>query len=155
MDPLSITASVVAVLQATSAVISVCYDYTAALKNAPWELTELSDELKSLRDVLENLAQLAKPATTPGSVAKSRLPSLKLLWDPKVDAGPLAGCLKEVKRIRGVISPPSWGGKDGSKRQAWIQSFGWPLKRKDTKESLEQIGRFKDTLELALTSDRA
>ena len=153
MDPLSITASIVAVLQATSAVISVCYDYSAAIKGAPWELSKVTDELKGLRDVLESLAKLSKAAADADPAAQSRLPALELLCDPKANGGPLAACLDEINGLKAKLSPPSWSGKDGSKRQALIKALGWPLKAKDTQRSLENISRFKGTLNVALTSD--
>lgn len=58
MDPLSISASIIALLQATSALISVCYDFRACIKNAPWSLTRVIDEVKSLRNILETLDRL-------------------------------------------------------------------------------------------------
>ena len=155
MDPLSITASIVAVLQATNAVISVCYDYSAALKGAPWELSKVADELKGLRDVLESLATLANTAANADSTAQSRLPTLEQVCDSKTDSGPLASCLSEIDRIYTKLIPPSWSGKDGSKRQALIKALGWPLKAKDTQKALENISKFKSILTLALASDQA
>ena len=54
MDPLSITASIIAVLQAANAVVAVCSYYKGGAK--------VVDELRSLRDVLEGLAPLAAQA---------------------------------------------------------------------------------------------
>lgn len=155
MDPLSITASIITVLQATNAVISVCYDYNAALKGAPWELSKVMDELKGLRGVLENLAKVTKAAADANPASQSRLPTLELLCDSTSGSGPLISCLDEINRIKTKLSPPSWSGKDGSKRQALMQVLGWPLKEQDTRRSVETIGRLKSTLTLALTSDQA
>lgn len=155
MDPLNITASIISVLQAINAVISVCYDYSAALKGAPWELSKVVDELRDLRDVLENLERVVKKTGNADPTTHSRLPTLKLLCDSMKGSESLVDCLEEVNRIRNKLSPPSWSGKDGSKRQALIQVLGWPLKEQDTRRSLETIDRFKSTLTLALTSDQA
>lgn len=156
MDPLSITASIIAVLQATNAVIAVCSDYSAVLKSAPWELSKVIDELKGLQAVLGNLVKLATSAVDADpTTARSRLPTLELLCDSTTSSGPLTRCLDEINQIKNKLSPPSWSGKDGSKRQAIIQALGWPLRETDTRRSLENIGGFKSTLALALTTDQA
>ena len=154
VEPLSITTSIITLLQATNTVISVCYDYSAALKGAPWELSKVLRELKGLRDVLESLEKLAKASADANPAAHSQLPTLELLCNFKRGSGPLMACLDEINRIKIKLSPPSWSGKDGSRRQAMIKALGRPLKEKDTMRSLQNIGRFKVTLTLALTSDQ-
>lgn len=44
MDPLSVTTSIIAVIQVTNAVISVGCDYRSAVKNSPWELSRVIEE---------------------------------------------------------------------------------------------------------------
>src|SRR5438552_12640305 len=97
MDPLSITASIITVLQATNAVISICYDYSAAVNNFSWELPRVTGEVKSLRNVLETLEQLAKKAESADPAAEPQLPALKLLCES--DAGPLAICFVELEAL--------------------------------------------------------
>ena len=152
MDPLSITASIIAVLQATNAVVSVCYDYSCAMKSSSWELPRVIEEVKDLRNVLETLEQLAKKAENADLAAKGRLPTLKLLCNPE---GLLAMCLRELQELKEKLDPPGWSGQVGSKRRAFIQALSWPLKEDDTKKTLEKIGRLKATLNLALTVDQA
>ncbi|KAI9856111.1 MAG: hypothetical protein M1813_009229 [Trichoglossum hirsutum] len=153
MDPLSIAASIITVLHATNAVISICYDYGAAVKKSPWELSRLTEEVKSLRNILEALEQLAKKSESSDSATDSQLPTLTLLCEP--DTGPLAMCLTELEALEKKLCPPSWSGQVGSKRRALVQAFGWPLKERDTKKILENIGRYKATLNLAITADQA
>ena len=153
MDPLSINASIIAVLQATHAVISVCYDYRSAVKNSSWELPKVIDELTSLRNILETLERLARKAESADPVAESRLPNLK--WLCEGPAGPLVTCLKEVEALEKKLAPPPWSGQAKSKRSAFIAALGWPLKKEDTKKTLENIERSKNTLNLAITGDQA
>ena len=72
MDPLSITASVIAVLQLTNSVMSICSNYRSTVKNAPNSLRR-TIELTSLRDVLERL--VAQNAESGDSSGSSRLPT--------------------------------------------------------------------------------
>lgn len=155
MDPLSITASIISVLQATNAVISICYDYSSSLKQSNWQLPKVIEEVKGLRNVLETLEPLVKTAesTTPGP--GNRLPTLKLLCSPDTRRGLLFDCLEELNLLKDKLSPPSWAGPDGSKTRALVLAMGWPLKEGDTKKALDNIGRYKATLALAITADQA
>lgn len=157
MDPLSVTASIIAVIQATNAVISVCYDYSSAVKNSPWELSRVIEEVRSLRNVLETLERLAANAERADPAAETRLPALKLLCEPKGgQIGLLAMCLLELDLLKKKLIPPKWGsGLEGSKRMSLAQALSWPLKEKDTRKTLDCIRRFNDTLNLAITADQA
>jgi hypothetical protein len=59
MDPLSVTASVIAVLQAANSVMAVCYDFRAAIKDRPWPLTRITNSINELRLVLGRLEEAA------------------------------------------------------------------------------------------------
>ncbi|KAE8441531.1 hypothetical protein EG329_004877 [Mollisiaceae sp. DMI_Dod_QoI] len=58
MDPLSVTGTLIAVLQITTSVISVCYDYRAGIASASREVFQISESLNALKDVLEGLLRL-------------------------------------------------------------------------------------------------
>ncbi|KAI9703722.1 MAG: hypothetical protein M1836_007492 [Candelina mexicana] len=154
MDPLSITASVITVIHAANAVISVCRNYRSSVKNSSWELPKIIEEVRNLRNVLEALEKLAVNAeSADGSAAvKTRLPTLKRLCEAEV--GPLARCLAELESLGKRLDPPSWSGPAGSKRKGLIEALGWPLKENETKKTLENIERLKTTLSLALTVDQ-
>ncbi|KAI0379596.1 hypothetical protein F5Y04DRAFT_290200 [Hypomontagnella monticulosa] len=157
MDPLSISASIIAVLQATNSVISLCYNYRAAAVNSSWELSRVIKLATSLRNVLEDLETLASDTTEDtrqGSI--SQLQTLRLLC--RIEAGSERGvliiCLEELNDLQKKLSPPGWVGPVGSKRMALVQALKWPLKESDTKKALESIGRLRDTLNLALAADQ-
>jgi hypothetical protein len=153
MDPLSITASIIAVLQAANAVISVCYDYRSALKETPWALTKVADEVKSLRVVLETLEAISRDLAFTKTGPQSRLAALELLCAP--DGGLLDICLSDLSSLEKKLSSPSWYDKIGPKRRAAIKATGWRLKETDAKEALINIERYKSTLTLAITADEA
>ena len=153
MDPLSVTASIIAVLQATSAVVSICYDYSSAAQGSSWELLQIIDEVRGLRNVLETLEGLSRQAESRVSGVGSRLPSLELLCDPRT--GLLARCLTELTDLEKKLQPPGWSGPAGSRRTALIQASGWPLKKGAVERSLATIRRLQETLALAITADEA
>ncbi|MCJ1246834.1 hypothetical protein MMC30_004043 [Trapelia coarctata] len=152
MDPLSITASIIAVLQATNLVVSLIYDYRSAAKSSSWEYPQVISELQSLRNVLEKLTELASNNISTRGMSNSSLSMLTQLCDS--NDGALGKCLSELDALKKKLAPPSWSGAEGSKRRALVQAFGWPLKRDETIKTLETIGRFKASLSLALSADQ-
>ncbi len=148
MDPLSITTSIVTLIGATRDVISICQNYRAAVKGADWELPRLVEEVESLRRVLQDLERLAKQAENADPAAVSQLPQLRSFCDPKT--GTFALCLSELQTLERKLIPPRWGGESGSRRSKITQAVSWPLKKAFVKETLENLGRFKATLNLAL-----
>lgn len=156
MDPLSVVASVIACLQAANAVVSVCLDYRAALKQAPWGLAKTVEEIRDLRNVLEAVQEVAdRVADQDGKldlVNKTQWASLRLLCS---DHGPLQNCVTELVRLEKKLCPPKWAENLGQKRKALVKALGWRIKDSDVKESLETIGKCKATITLALTADEA
>jgi hypothetical protein len=153
VDPLSISASIIAVLQATNSVVSLCYDFRAALKNTPWSLSRIIEEVKDLRRILEILDRLAEPLDDPACADAKRRPVFQMLCDP--DNGPLAACLRELSYLEEKITSSSWVTQTGSRRRAFIQAVGWQLKDRDATLCLERIERCKSSLNLAITADEA
>ncbi len=101
MDPLGITVSIIALLQTTNSIISVCHDIKAALKEEPWSLTRIMDEVKALRTVLETLERLAS-SLDDNSMDSKRKPVLEILCQP--EKGPLAICLRELTSLEEKIA---------------------------------------------------
>ena len=157
MDPLSVTASVIACLQATSAVISVCLDYRSALKRTPWGLSKVTEEVRDLRNVLESLQgvadRLENQDLTSGLDDKKRRASLQLLCSS--GRGPLQNCTAELNQLEKNLCPPKWSQNLGKRRRALIQAAGWRMQDSEVKESLRSIERYKATINLALTADEA
>ncbi len=150
-EGLALAASVIAVIQVTTSVISVCYDYSAAVKGASWQLTRTKAALESLRNVLQQLEPLAKQAELAPATDHGNLPVFAQLCAP---GGLLELCCKDVKELEGKLKTPIWCDGFGPRRKALVQVLRWPLKEADTEKALRQIGRFTDTLNVALTADQ-
>ncbi|KAL8749605.1 MAG: hypothetical protein Q9199_007582 [Rusavskia elegans] len=152
MEPLSVTASVIAVLQAAEAVISVCYNYRSASVGSSWEVSRTLEGTRNLRNVLRILEGIADKAETGAKRENSDLPALAQLCDPKT--GSLVQCLETLSSLEKQLTPPSWSGPDGSKRSNLVQALSWPLKKAETERTLEKIEYFKSTLNLAVSLDQ-
>jgi hypothetical protein len=153
MDPLSVTVSAIAVIQATSAVLSICYDYRSAIKNTPWALAKAIEEVRDLRNVLESLENLSKRLETQDLKEDKRLSTLRLLCTS--DKGPLQACLLELNRLETNLSSPKWANQLGRKRKALIQVIGWQVKESEIHQSLRALDRYKLSLNVAMTADEA
>lgn len=153
MDPLSVTASVIAVLQVANTVISVCYDFRAAIKDAPWALTRIMSSINELRLILGRLEQVANESElTFDDTNVARLTTLEVLCR---EGGAISNCFQELVALEKKLVPGSWAGNAGSKRRALIQSIGWQFKGKDAEETLQRLEGYKSTLNLAITMDQA
>ena len=145
MDPLSISAGIIALIQATNEVVSLCYNFATA-KSTARTVSELLDQLKSLRNVLESLEQYCKSNDLTDPATSAQLGTITALCD--MENSPIA---KELTYLGEKLRPPSWASRDGSRRKALVQSLTWPLKEAGTTKALENIQRLKSDLQLALT----
>ncbi|SLM40588.1 P-loop containing nucleoside triphosphate hydrolase, partial [Lasallia pustulata] len=150
-EGLALAASITAILQITNSVISVCHGYGAAAKDAPWELSKVNAEMKSLRNVLQTLQPLAEQAEFASPTAGTRLPTLALLCGPR---GLLNCCLDEVRRLDERLKNPSWSDSFGPKKKAFIQALRWPLNKPETMKALDDVSRYRNILNLAITTDQ-
>jgi hypothetical protein len=143
MDGLSAASSVIAVLQVTSAVISICYAYRQGQKHSSREVIQLSDELNSLKDVLDALLRLVEKSEA--SDDTSRLATFELLAKPD---GPLLTCQSELERLKAKLEPETgW--------RALKRSLVWPLQEGELRKALGALERLKGTMQLALSADQA
>ncbi|KAL9118750.1 MAG: hypothetical protein Q9187_004699 [Circinaria calcarea] len=140
MDPLSIVASFITIIDISSKIITICYRYRGAVKNAPRDLLRVQNEVTSFRSIVERLHQLV--IEDPQSQG---LPTLEKQTGPD---GPLTQCLVELESLKKRLEPEK-GWRAASK------ALMWPLREGDAIKSLDFIGRVKQTLQLALLADNA
>jgi hypothetical protein len=55
MDPLSVTASCIAIMQLSGSVISTCYMYRSLVKSSAKEAFQIIGELNNLRSIIDSL----------------------------------------------------------------------------------------------------
>jgi hypothetical protein len=141
MDPLSITASAIAILQVSGAIISTCYQYRSRLKNAAKDASRIINELNDLRTVIDSLFALLEDEGNENTVPKSALGRLG-----EAD-GPLARCEACLQDLAKKLEP-----KDGWR--AARASLLWPLREPEMAKTLQDINSTKSTVQLALAADQ-
>jgi hypothetical protein len=134
MDPLSITASIIAVLQATKEVIS----YLKETKDAPKELTKVYEEARSLLILLYELKDLV-------AGHKSREPWLRATSGLAIRDGPLD---QYKKALEALVSKTTGHGlrKIG-------QVLAWKFTKEEVMALLSQVERIKSLVQIALGMD--
>lgn len=140
MDPLSLAASVFAVIQISSKVIKLCYNYQGVARGASEDANRIASNVSSLQGVLHHLLKLATEEEQNGS---SRLPALKELTEPD---GQLTKCMTQLDvLLKGL--------EQGSRLKALGKALKLPFKEKEVKVILDNIEVLKGTLNLALSAD--
>ena len=140
-EPLSVAASLIAVLQISGAVISYCYEYRQGLKNASKDLLRVTAEVTSLRNVLERLVTLV------GDDHDANSKSLPALTDIVFPNGPLDVCQRDLQSVMEKLERPV------SDWKALGRRLIWPLQNKDVARTMEMVHRTKSVLETALLVD--
>lgn len=143
MDPvtvLGITSGIIAIIQLTGVLISEGYSHIGALKDAPKELQALVDELVSLSGILSALkVQLETAQITQNS---TQLSALELLNSP---GGPLQSCGRVLEYVKENLA---------KLKSSRLGKYLVGYRDKDTKQHIEQLGRSREILQLALYVDQ-
>lgn len=150
MEPLSITASVIAVIGLAEKIISLCQVYVATVKDAPSDLRTIMVEAGSLKSVLTNLELFLSTWGT-----GNMLSIVKSLEGPE---GPLEASRKALAALRKLFPSAANHIATRAKLKATTISYAklaWPFKEEKARKILHDIARYKASISLALTTDTA
>ena len=114
-EPLGILASLISVVQISSKVISICYEFRSGVKKAPRDLTRITSEVTSLRDIVEQLIRVVDEDCL---VKSSRLHTIGTLNQP---GGPLIKLQYELETLGTKLKPERGWNTVG-------QALMWPLR---------------------------
>lgn len=142
MDPLSVTASVIAVLGLAHKITTLCLELRS-LKSARQDLARILDEVESLRAILEGLARLAPSDNEQHTPA---LPDFETINKPN---GPLATCRVELESLQTELQKIK-----SSDSRFGMKMISWALNEKDLARRLDRLSRVRGTLQLSLALDQ-
>lgn len=144
---LGVVGSIIAIVQISKTVISLCQFYIDAAAGASSDLRVILIEVSTLKGIAESLQYLTQP-----NVANS-----DLMNQLAVVTGPIEGCKKALKELEALLPPEPASKKGrGSKRRkldVTAATLAWPLKTGKAKKLLQEIIQHKTTINLALTSE--
>jgi hypothetical protein len=140
MDPLSLTANLIAVIDTTGKLISYCYQYQSGVRHASQDAKKIRVEVTGLLGTLQRLLSILEDEEEHQT---ARLPTLQALAQPD---GLLTECQTELTSLMARMKPKTGWDKIQS-------SLVWPLQKGDVKEALDRIHRITNGLNLALTTE--
>lgn len=141
MDGLSAAASVIAVIQISGTVISLCSQYLTAVKNAKSDIERLQGELRSLETVLEGAQKLVEG---PNGV---RLETSRPLLDG------VRGCSSQLADLKSKLEQNLKHAKTGKIK--WIRDrTKWPFESKDVENIIKILNKFRSTISDSLNIDQ-
>lgn len=135
MDPLSTTASIIAIFQLSSKVVG----YLNAVKDAPRERATCALEISNLQNLLLNLKFHLEEgdATTPWHTAVRAL---------TVENGPLDQFKQALETLQTKIT-------DGGRLKKARDILLWKFKKEEVNDVLDRVERLKTLVEIALQRD--
>ncbi|CAD6586845.1 MAG: hypothetical protein ASARMPREDX12_002532 [Alectoria sarmentosa] len=150
-DPLTTSASIIAVIQISSAVISLCYQYVTSAADAPKAINWVISEVGSLKVVLEELKALENTWSGPGPSVLGEGPNVDFqgpseVAEAKVPSGPSIGVsgTESLDIVRN--NPPALVDAGGSLRPSILMQSTDPaaaLNTPDTNGAKQINSRFE------------
>jgi hypothetical protein len=143
MDGLSNAASIIAVIQLTGNIATICGGYIGAVKNAEKDIKSLQKTVEDFMVVLNGLSDLLK-GLDGGKLSTSR----------KLDS-PISECLSELKALEERLRPrEKWKIMRVLGRLLRLRALKWPLESKEIEKVINNLERYKGLFSLTLQVDQ-
>ena len=142
MDGLSGAASVIAVVEISAKVASLCLRYSVKVKHAKGDIERLHQKTKEINNILENLQHLLRHD-------KSQLSTTRPLLNP------LQRCCQELKDLEDKLKAnlePNRGRK--AMQRLGVRALKWPLTSEEVGKTVQNLENYRHTFNLALQVDQ-
>ena len=139
-DPLSVSASIAGLITFAEIIFCRTYKYAKAVRGAPREISALSSEINALYGTLQRLQLVTCQFE-------------EELFDSTVRIEYLHCCSQTLEKVRvklGEADPP---GLETQRFEKTKRKLKWPFTSSEVKILISEIGRHKQTLDLALNVD--
>ncbi|KAF2825012.1 vegetative incompatibility protein HET-E-1 [Ophiobolus disseminans] len=139
MDGLSGAASVIAVVDISAKIASLCYQYSVAVKDAKDDIEHVRRKVSDITHILEKIKQHLD------SQDKTRLSTTQGLFSS------LEQCLKELKSLEAKLDP---GKTRKTMSQFGFRALKWPFTSKQVDRIVLNLEGYEQTFSLALQVDQ-
>ncbi|KAF8535306.1 quinon protein alcohol dehydrogenase-like superfamily [Trichophaea hybrida] len=126
MDPFSLTASIIAVVQISKEILTLCGKYAADVKDAEADIDSLTSEVTAFHDVLNKVKDLAEGPNA------AELPTLNTLIPT------IGHSLSELKHLKTRLTP---GKREKVMKRVGLSTLKWPFKSGDVNKFIEALER--------------
>lgn len=139
MDGVSGAASIIAVIDVSAKIISLCFQYSTAVKNARKDIERLQKKVGNIKDVFEQVEQLLDGQN------KTLLSATQNLSDS------LKECRWQLEELNTQLEP--------SKTRNAMSRFGvralkWPFTSKEVEKYIDSLESYEQLYTLALLADQ-
>jgi len=143
MDPLSITASVIAILQLSNTVYKAAREYYTGVKHAPKEIKRLLDELEVFNDILIHLSDIVTKAESNSKTSHegTLLPTVMKLLEP--DAA-LRLCFAEMQQFMDRVT---------TQKPSMKKALKWPFQKEEIYQTIGRLQKLQSLVEFAIATD--
>ncbi|KAI9667819.1 MAG: hypothetical protein M1821_000638 [Bathelium mastoideum] len=142
MDGLSSAASIIAVIDISAKIISLCSQYFSAVKKAKNDIERVQRKLGDIKHILEMIKQLLDKQET------TRLSTTHDLLDS------ISRCLRELQDLEVTLEP-----EPGNTRRVTggngVRALKWPFTSKQVNKVVSSLEKYEQTFVLALQVDQA
>jgi septal ring factor EnvC (AmiA/AmiB activator) len=139
MDGLSGAASVIAVVDISAKVASLCFQYSVAVKDAKSDIERLHRKVNDINNVLEKLQQLLDKQE------KSQLSTTRNIVDS------LKECHQQLQGLKDQLEPSR--GRRAMQRVG-VRALKWPFTSKQVEKMVIVLEQYGHTFSLALQIDQ-
>jgi uncharacterized coiled-coil DUF342 family protein len=139
MDGLSGAASVIAVIDISAKIVSLCFRYSIAVKEAKDDIERVQRKLSDITHILEQIKQLLD------SQDETRLPTTQGLFSS------LAQCLAELEGLQVELEP---GKTRKTMSRIGFRTLKWPFTSKQVDKIVSNLEGYEQTFSLALQIDQ-
>ncbi|EON69685.1 hypothetical protein W97_08945 [Coniosporium apollinis CBS 100218] len=139
MEPLGVTANIIAIVDLSAKIASLCVQYPLAVKDAKNDIERLRGEVNSVTDVLRGVERLLyRPDSAQLSASQKLRDALK-------------DCFTQLTELKKGLDP-------GKTRKAMsrfgVRALKWPFESKEVDKVVRNLERCKQTVSLALQVDQ-
>jgi len=139
MDGLGAAASVVAVVELSAKIASLCVEYSRAVKHAKDDIERLRREVGSLAEFLRELQQFLD------GPHNAQLSTSPILCDA------LKSCRSQLTELEKKLNP---GKRQKAMSRVGLRVLKWPFESKDVNKIVDELNRHKQTVSVALQLDQ-
>jgi Fungal N-terminal domain of STAND proteins len=139
MDGLSAAASVIAVVDMSAKITSLCFQYLIAVKDAKNDIERLQRKVGEIRGILEKIKQLLDGRD------KARLSTTSEL------SNSLKECFRELKELKAELEPRK---ARKAMSRFGVRALKWPFTSKQVEKIVSGLERYEQAFTLALQVDQ-
>lgn len=139
MESLGAAASVIAVVNLSAKIATLCFQYSASVANARSDIARLYEQVKILDTTFQSASRLLE-APNSGLLSASR---------QLVDQ--LRACEGELERLRAKLE---LGTARKAMRRVGLRALKWPFSSKDTDSIVATLGRYQQNIAVSLQVDQ-